>query len=187
MESTHREEARPPGELLYDAFYSGAIGGSIVALFFLFVDAFGAGPLFTPSLMGSVLFGGVPAASVTAVDMPMAAAYTVVHFASFAVLGLAASFIVHEVELHSKDPFVILALLFILFEAAFASATAVFMPGIMERIGALHVAAANLLSAAGMGLFFLSAHRPGTWRFMRRSEPEARPRTHVSRTSRDAR
>ncbi len=174
--NTPDTRTRPKGEILYDAFYSGAIGGSIVALFFLVVDAFGEGPLFTPSLMGSVLFGGAPADTLTGIDMPMAAAYTIVHFISFGLLGLAASFIVHEVELHAKDPMLTLALLFILFEATFAFAASVFMPGIMERIGGVHIAAANLLSAAGMGLFFLTAHRPGVWDALKRGEPE--PQRH---------
>ena len=174
-ESTHDAQPRPPGEILYDAFYSGAIGGSIVALFFLLVDAFGEGPLFTPSLMGSVLFAGAPADTLTGVDMPMVAAITVVHFVSFALLGLAASFIVHEVELHARDPWLTLGLLFLLFEAAFAFAAGVFMPGVTERVGALNIAVANVLAAGGMGLFFLGAHRPGVWGWLRRSDPEAHP------------
>lgn len=164
MESIERDTIHPAGEMLYDAFYSGAIGGCIVALFFLVVDLARQEPLFTPSLMGSVLFAGASADSVAGVDMPMVAAYTLVHFASFGALGLLAAFTVHEVELHSKHPALMLGLLFALFEAAFALGAGIFMPGVTERVGALPIAVANLLAAGGMGLFFLGSHQPSAWR-----------------------
>ena len=164
MESIERDTTHDAGEMLYDAFYSGAIGGCIVALFFLLVDLTVREPLFTPSLMGSVLFAGVPAESVTGVDMSMVAAFTLVHFASFGALGLLAAFTVHEVELHSKHPVLMLGLLFALFEAAFALGSGLFMPGVTERVGVLTIAVANLLAASGMGLFFLGSHQPRAWR-----------------------
>ena len=54
-----------PGDLVYDSFFAGAVGGSAVALFFLFTDLLDGQPLFTPSLIGQVLFQGVPPEEVT--------------------------------------------------------------------------------------------------------------------------
>jgi hypothetical protein len=169
MERTSHTQGRPPGELVFDAFYSGAIGGSMVALFFLFVDFVRFEPLFTPSLMGQVLFGGADAEFTMGVEMPMVAAYTVAHFVSFIALGGLASFVVHEVELHSKHPLFVLGGLFILFEATFAIATGLLMPGVVVRIGPIYIGAANGLAAAGMGTFFLVSHRPGLIDRLRRA------------------
>ena len=166
---SHVSTRRGVADVLFDAFYSGAIGGSIVALFFLFVDLVRAEPLFTPSLMGSVLFGGVDAAQVRGVDLGMVALYSIVHFASFGVLGTLVALAVHEVELHSKHPAVVLGVLFLIFEGAFGLAAALVMPGAITQIGAVHVAIANLLAAAGMGLFFMTSHQPAVWRRIRGS------------------
>jgi hypothetical protein len=163
MDSPSEPTRRSAADVLYDAFFSGAIGGSLVAIFFLFIDLARAEPLFTPSLMGSVLFAGADAARVSGVHLDMVALYTGFHFASFGALGLLASLVVHEVELHSKHPALLLGVLFVLFESAIALVAGAFMPGTMARVGVVYVAAANLLAAGGMGLFFMTAHQPAVW------------------------
>ena len=65
MTSPHSARTGTIADTLYDAFYSGGIAGSIVALFFLLLDAIEGQPFFTPSLMGTVLFSGVPAEAAT--------------------------------------------------------------------------------------------------------------------------
>jgi len=167
-ETSSDTSQRTWADLVYDAFYSGAIGGSVVALFFLIVDAIRLEPLYTPSLMGSVLFGGADPATVMGVDLGMVAAYTVVHFVGFAALGILASLVVHEVELHARHhPAMALAVLFLMFEGSFALLAEIFMPGVIVRVGAAYVALANLLAAAGMGVFFLASHEPRAWRHIK--------------------
>lgn len=163
MASSTEAPQRSTADLIYDAFFSGAIGGSVVALFFLFVDLARAEPLFTPSLMGSVLFTEVEATAVIGVHLNMVALYTGIHFISFGALGILASLVVYEVELHSKHPAVMLGVLFVLFESAFALVAAVLMPGVITRVGFAYVAAANLLAAGGMGIFFMVSHQPALW------------------------
>ena len=147
------------GDFLYDAFYSGAIGGSVVALFFLLIDAATGRPLFTPSLMGTVLFTGADPAAVTEVHIGMVAAYSAVHFALFTLLGLGVAFAVREVELHARNRLGVLLGLFLVFEWAFFVGTLVFMPGVMAVLGALRVAMANLLAAGAIAFFVFHAHR----------------------------
>src|SRR5262249_1333713 len=53
--SEARERTR--ADLAYESLYCAAIGGSVIALFFLVIDAYNGHPLFTPSLLGGVLFG----------------------------------------------------------------------------------------------------------------------------------
>ena len=50
---------RTANDIAFDALLSGGLGGSMVALFFLAIDVIEGHALFTPTLMGSVLFGGM--------------------------------------------------------------------------------------------------------------------------------
>jgi hypothetical protein len=151
------------GDLLYDAFHVAGIGGSIVALFFLGLDAFQGRALFTPSLLGSVLFLGAPADQVSGVRLDMVVAFTLVHFALFSVLGALVAIAVRELELHSRHPLVVGLSIFVLAEIGFFVLASLFLPGVIDVIGAGWIALANLLVAAGTGLFLLSSHRPDLW------------------------
>lgn len=156
-------------EFLYESLYVAAIGGSVVALFFLAVDAVRGDPLFTPSLMGTVLFTHVAADAVRTVDLGMVAAYTPVHFGSFALLGLAVALIAREAELHSRHPVAIMAGGFLLLEVGFVAAATLGMPGVVARIGYGWVAAANGLAAMAIAIFLTSAHRPAVWNRLKHS------------------
>ncbi len=148
-------------DLIYESFYSGAVGGSAVALFFLVIDAVQGEPLFTPSLMGSVLFGGESAESVVGVHLDMVAWYSLVHFGIFGLLGTGMTLLVYEVGRHSRHPMLLLLLIFGVLEAGFVLVSAVALPGVLARLGALPVASANLLAAGAMGVYLLHEHRPG--------------------------
>jgi hypothetical protein len=117
--------------------------------------------------MGSVLFSGADPAAVTGVDVSLVAAYTVVHLLAFAALGALASLAVHAVEIRSAHPLLILLLLFLMVEGAFALGAGLFMSGVIERVGAGWIAIANALAAAAMGLFFAVSHQPQRWRQIR--------------------
>jgi hypothetical protein len=155
-------------DILYDSVYSGAIGGSVVALFFLAVDAAGGRALYTPSLMGSVLFGGADAGAVSEVRLDMVAYYTLVHFAVFGVVGTLVSLLVHQVEIRSRHPAEVLVLLFLVLEGGFVVATQLLMPGVMQQLGAFRVLTANLLAAGGIAVFLIRSHRPELWQRIRR-------------------
>lgn len=144
-----------PADLAFDSFFSGAIGGSAVALYFLVFDLIDGQVLFTPSLMGSVLFEGASPADVVKVQLDTVTYFGAVHFLSFAVIGAIISVIVHEVELHAKHPFVVLVVLFAILEAIFLVTVPLALPGIIERVGIFRIAGANLLAAGSMALFFV--------------------------------
>ena len=100
------------GEFLFESLYVGVLGGSAVALFFLVADLFDGRPFFTPSLIGSVLFGGVAAEDVAKVHLDAVAYFSIVHIAAFTGLGAAICFLVREVELRSRNPVLVLLVLF---------------------------------------------------------------------------
>jgi hypothetical protein len=163
MSDSPRNPARSGADLVFESFYSGAIGGSVVALFFLAVDAWQGRPLFTPSLMGSVLFTGDSAASLSDVRLDMVAYYSVVHFAVFGAIGTGLTLLVHQVEVRSRQPWLGLLGLFAALELGFFAAAALLMPGIVVQLGVVPIGAANLLAAGSMGLFLLAARRPEAW------------------------
>ena len=81
MSDSTRVPTHTIGDYAYDAIYVGGIGGGLVALFFLVFDiAVHGEALFTPSLMGSVLFDGIRPDAVLTVNMIAVARYTAVHF-----------------------------------------------------------------------------------------------------------
>jgi hypothetical protein len=146
--------------ILTEGFITGLIGAGIVAAWFLLLDTIQHEPLYTPSLLGTVLFKGAAAAQGhTQVDPGMVAAYTIVHHLAFVAVGLVASFLVAEME---RIPPLGIALffLFVFFEVAFL----IFMVAVGEPllgeqgIAFWGVAVANLLAAAGMAGYLWFRH-----------------------------
>jgi hypothetical protein len=153
---------KTPGEYLLEALYAGIFGGSAVALSFLVVDIMDGRPLFTPSLLGSVLIFGDDAQSVVKVSYQAVAYFSLVHIAAFTALGGLLSFIVHEVELHSKHPAIVLFVLFAIIEAAFFALAPLAMPGVIAELGTINVAFANFMAAGALSLFFVVTHHART-------------------------
>ena len=89
-------------DLLYDAFYSAAIGGSVLGLFFLLVDVVAGQPFYTPSLMGSVLFLGMTPEAVTDIRLDLVAYVTMLHMGAFGALGLGLSILVYDCLLYTS-------------------------------------------------------------------------------------
>ena len=150
-------------DLLYDAFYSAAIGGSVLGLFFLLVDVVAGQPFYTPTLMGSVMFLGMSPEAVTEVRLELVAYFTMLHIGAFGALGLALSILVYEVELHSAHPARAVAVLFLVIEGGFLISANVFMPGVVAAIGFGQILVGNLLTATAMVLFMLMSHNPKAW------------------------
>jgi hypothetical protein len=152
------------GDFLFDSFYSGALGGSAVALFFLVTDTVdGYDQLFTPSLMGSVLFFNIAANEVVDVSLHAVAYFSALHFATYALLGVLVTWLVHEVELRSRHPVAVLLIFFAVIEVSFLFVASLAMPGVVAELGIVRVGIANLLAAGSMALFFVLSHREKAW------------------------
>ncbi len=82
----------------------------------------------------------------------------VVHFAWSAAMGTIITWVVHEVELHSRHPVEVLLVLFILIEVSFLLVAPVLMKGVIMQLGIIRVGVANLLAAGSITLFFLWSH-----------------------------
>ena len=148
-------------DFAFDSVYAGALGGSAVGLFFVVVDALDGQPLFTPALMGSVLFLGVAAEDVLRVELDAVAYFTIAHMAAFGVLGAAVTFLVHEVELHSRHPAVVLVVVFAIIESGFLAGASLALPGVIARVGIIPIGIANALAAFTIAAFLMWSHQPG--------------------------
>lgn len=145
-------------DVLLDGMFTGAIGGIIVAVWFLILDSLAGRPLFTPALLGTVLLnGGSAAAQGVTIEPVVVAAYTAFHFAVFLVAGIAFSWLMTMFERFPIVGFVILVLFGSLQVGIFAL-NAVLDAQLLGQLKPWSVVVANLLAAAGMTLFQWSRH-----------------------------
>ena len=145
-------------DLAYDAFYGAAIGGAAIAFFFLAVDVIAGRPLYTPSMLGQVLFGGADPASVDSISLEMMAYFTVVHLVAFLLLGGLISFLVRALGIAETNTPVVTVVVFVVLTAAFFTGDFTLMPGVAQAIGIPLVLAANVVTAVAMALFLKRAH-----------------------------
>lgn len=172
-------EHHPPASLadtLYEAFYSAALGGGMVALYFLVIDVIAGQPLFTPSLLGSVMLSGADPAAVEGIDLSAVAIFSLIHFAGFALLGLVASWLVRTLEERSAGGFTLPALaLFVLIAGGFMLGAVLFMPGVLDIVGQGNVLLASGLTAITMTWFLRYAHTTVEDTSGKRNQPRRSP------------
>jgi hypothetical protein len=151
-------ETRRQG-VIREGILTGIIGATAVAAWFLIVDTINGHPLYTPRALGAAVFGvlGPPAGERT---MTFLIAYTLVHYAVFAVIGIVLAAIVAQGD---EQPAVLagLAVAFVVFQVAFFFfASALSQWNIFGVMAWYNVFAANLLATALMGAY-LYRHHPG--------------------------
>jgi hypothetical protein len=147
-------------QIVFASAISGAYASAAIALLFLGLDIAQGVPLFTPSLMGSVvLLGEVPSASL-AVRLDMVALYSLVHFAAFVALGGAASLAFVRWQALRRHPLVPAGLIMALLMVGAIAVELLVAPGLLSAIGPGAVAVGNASAAGVMGWFIHSALRP---------------------------
>lgn len=153
-------------QVLEDGLFAGAIGGGLVALWYLLLDSIAGRPLFTPALLGSVLFKGATDAASVVIEPQVVAWYTAVHFLAFLGVGIVASWLAMQFE-RFPSVWVAMLFLFVVFEAGFFFAAFAVARIVLGTLGLWTIAVANLLAAAGMAVYLLRRH-PNALRKMNR-------------------
>lgn len=148
-------------DILYETFFGGAIGGSILALFFVVVDAVQGQPLFTPSALGTAFFTEATASSDAEIRLDMVAYFSVVHLAAFLLIGFGLAIAYRRLGSYARRPTVMTALTFAVLTGGFVAVGAVLAPGVIGVIGLHWIAVGNLLTAIGLIAFMEWAHREG--------------------------
>jgi len=143
-----------------EGIVAGLIGAATVAVWFLILDAIQGRPLYTPTVLGTALFGNREALAAPeniAPSVEMALMFTWVHALAFAILGgIAARFI----ALAERDPnygFGIL-LLFVVFEFGFIVVAMGFAEGLLRALTWPAILVGNLLAAGAMAGYFWRRH-----------------------------
>ena len=155
--ATATDQAGSAGVILADGLLAGLVGASIVAVWFLILDAIHGTPFYTPSLLGGVVFLGTPLDQIAA-DPILVFAYTGMHGLLFLIAGVTLAWMVLQFE---KNPQVgmVLLLLFVLFESIVFGLEVTVVPQLVGALGTWAVMIANLLSAVAM-FWFLLRRRP---------------------------
>lgn len=147
-----------------DGIIAGVIGAAILAGWFLMIDTLHGRPLYTPSMLGSVLFRSNHAPSELkdfAVSIELTITYTWIHFLAFGVLGGLASRLLWYAESHANLGFAIL-LLFVILAFGFLGVTFLLAEPVLGLLTWPVVLVGNLLAAAGMATYLSYRHRTMT-------------------------
>ncbi len=143
-----------------EGIVAGILAAVTVALWFLVLDGVRGRPLYTPTVLGTALFGrGAPLGSpgTMPVALDMVAMFTWVHGLVFAALGGVAARLLAIAEREPNLGFGVL-LLFVMFEAAFTATAMLLAAPVMQALTWSAVLVANLLAAAVMAGYFYWRH-----------------------------
>lgn len=141
-----------------EGLIAGLLGAVLVATWFLVHDFIAGRPLFTPAALGSAMLGGArSAADVQVAPLPIFA-YTVVHIAAFLVTGMVAAALFAAAEEVSEVVLLGGVLLFFVFEAFSIGLLAILSSWLIDALTWWSIAIANLIAAAGMGIFLVRRH-----------------------------
>lgn len=135
----------------------GVLGALAVAVWFFIFDVIRGQIFLTPGALGSAVFYRIGSAAEIQIGLLTVAGYTIVHFAAFILVGLAAAAIAVEAE---RTPPLLLAglLIFATFEAFFLGVLAVVAEWLLGEIGWVSIGLGNLLATVVMAGYLLKAH-----------------------------
>ena len=146
--------------LYQEGIVAGIIGAATVALWFLVVDAVQGRPLYTPTVLGTALFGrGTAPASLDTLSVSpnMVLMFTWVHGLAFAAIGGVASRLLAMAERNPSLGFGVV-LLFVVFEFGFTVTAMLVAAPVLKALTWPSILIANLLAAAAMSAYFWLRH-----------------------------
>jgi len=141
-----------------EGIITGALGATVIAVWFLIVDAVSGRPLYTPDLLGRGLIsilGKPPAMPDTMLTHVIG--YTLFHYVAFALVGIVVAWVVHK---SAATPAVLAGLLvvFVMVEAGAYMVAGLFTESAFGTLAWYQILIANLLAVSLMGWFMWSRH-----------------------------
>ena len=143
-----------------EGIIAGVLGALAVAVWFLALDMLHGRPFYTPTVLGTALFGrGVWPATLEALtpSLDMVAMFTWVHVLAFAVIGVIVAHVIAKVETNPSLGFGFV-LLFVILEACFTVAVMIVAEPVLRTLTWAAIMVANLLAAAVMAGYFWLRH-----------------------------
>ena len=143
-----------------EGIIAGIVGALSVALWFLVLDVAHGRPFYTPTVLGTALFGrGVWPATLEALppSFEMVAMFTWVHLLAFAVIGVVVARLIAMAERNPSLGFGFV-LLFVILEACFTVAMMIVAEPVLRALTWPAILVANLLAAGAMAAYFWLRH-----------------------------
>ena len=143
-----------------EGIIAGIVGALSVALWFLVLDVAHGRPFYTPTVLGTALFGrGVWPATLEALppSFEMVAMFTWVHLLGFAVIGVVVARLIAMAERNPSLGFGFV-LLFVILEACFTVAMMIVAEPVLRALTWPAILVANLLAAGAMAAYFRLRH-----------------------------
>jgi hypothetical protein len=153
-------QTRQKSASLWEGMIAGTIGAATLILWFLILDTIRGQVLYTPTVLGTVLFNGgagLAAPQSLAGSVETVVGYTWMHWLVFVALGGMASRLLTHAERHPDLGFGVL-LLFVMFEAGFLAIITLFAQSVLHALAWQTVCVGNLLAAIAMGGYFRYRH-----------------------------
>jgi hypothetical protein len=136
---------------------TGLIGAAAVALWFLVLDVARGQPFFTPAALGAALLLGATSQAEVQVTLPIVAAYTTLHLAAFAAIGIAVEWAAERIE-RAPAGLRAAALAFVLLEALFIGVVGALSQWVLGALGYWAIAVGNVVALATMAMWVLAMH-----------------------------
>jgi len=141
-----------------EGILAGFLGATAIAVWFAIVDVISGHPFFTPDLLGRGLISilGKPPAMPDTM-MTHVFAYTLFHYAAFALVGVIVAIVVHQ---SAKTPAILAGFLimFVMFEIGAYGLAGLLTESEFGGLAWYQILVANLLAAGLMGWFMWVRH-----------------------------
>jgi hypothetical protein len=144
-------------EVARQGFVAGIAGAVVLAVWFFLCDLATHRMLYTPALLGAVVFKGPVAQAGFNLSVPLVLGYTFLHFFGFIAFGLAASVLMAASEYEPLFSLSVLVL-FVCFEVSFLGFITYLDGAAATAIGWWKIVVGNLLALAAMVEYFLRGH-----------------------------
>ena len=158
VDASQPVDAYQPVVLLREAIMTGLLGAATIMVWFLVLDTIDGRPLYTPTVLGTVLVGPeTTSLDDLPISVPMVLFYTVIHGLAFCLVGCVAAWLFAIAE---RNPTVIfgLLLLFIFFFCGFLAVTMLTEPAVLKVVTIPAILAGNVLAAFVMGRYLWRRH-----------------------------
>jgi hypothetical protein len=143
--------------LLTKGLITGMIGAGAVALWFLILDLLTNSPFYTPAALGSVVLFGATSPAEVQLNVAVIATYTMIHLASFAVVGIALVWSAERLE-QMPSMWLMGLLAFIVLEALFLGIVGSLGGWVLGTVSWWSVGIGNLIAVAAMGKWVWATH-----------------------------
>lgn len=135
---------------------TGLVGAAAAAVWFFVLDIATARPFYTPAALGSALFTGATSPAAVQVGWVTVGAYTVVHLAAFAAVGVALTWVADRLE-QAPRLWLLALMAFIVLEGLFVATAGTLSAWVLGAIGWWSITAGNLIAVGAMAKWILAA------------------------------